>query len=559
MNCLLYIRFSTPKQEDGSSKERQLEDGHAFIEQNNWTIAEPPICDLGRSAWKGVHLSKGNLGKLAKRIFDGDIPPGTILVCEELDRLSRQKARITLNWIQRVCDAGILIATTKSKKLYSSENLDENLLTIMEILMKAQANWEYVEMLAHRVKRSYDDRLKQARIDNTAIGSQGPAWLEAVGKRPNIKWVPRPERVRVVREIFDLAIAGHAPWTIARIFNDRGEKSFTGIAWERTSVVKIIRNRAIEGDYVVGEGKQQTPTGEVLLGYYKNPDFPEPTVPLDVVAKARENLDQRKHKGPGRGRTREAVNNLFGQKIRCAECQGRMSLSGYQNRYMVCYEASRGNGCTHKSVYHYRNFERAALDSILPLALDDRFFRKAQKSNHLGLEIAAIEKAVRDWTAKSGRAYDMWDKEQTPTAKVRYLEAEAEIVKLGAKLDGLNRQHAQAKGAADAEAHLLRVHGVREALTHEDDEVRLPARLRVSEALQGLVEWVACAHHWETGEKIITMAALGGAHTVIFYNDGGVRWSMKPGVDNTAADFVDEFDPAHIRHRMDGYMRRLKA
>ena len=43
-----YVRFSTPKQEKGDSKERQLETCLSFIEQKGW-IAQPALMDLGLS------------------------------------------------------------------------------------------------------------------------------------------------------------------------------------------------------------------------------------------------------------------------------------------------------------------------------------------------------------------------------------------------------------------------------------------------------------------------------------------------------------------------------
>src|SRR5947208_2161802 len=104
-------------------------------------------------------------------------------------------------------------------------------------------------------------------------------------------------------------------------------------------------------------------------------------------------LDRRRH---GSGRNSGTINNLFGQKIRCGECGGRMMQMGYQSRYLTCYEANRGSGCQNKTTYKYRPFEAAALDHILHLALDETFFRQAEKSNHIGLEIASVEKALRD-------------------------------------------------------------------------------------------------------------------------------------------------------------------
>jgi hypothetical protein len=469
------------------------------------------IEDLGRSAWKGDHLTKGNLGRFAKRIFDGEIPKGTVVVAENIDRFSRQRARVTQRWIEDVCDRGIMLATVAGDKVYDAKNLDDNIAAIMEVLLLAEGAYRYVQNLQTRVKGSYEARLRQARIDNTAIHGIGPAWLRAVGKRPNIVWEPIPERVKIVREIFDLTIAGRAPWAIARAFNERGEPSFTGIKWERTSIAKILRNRAVEGDYVVGEGKNQRPTGEVLVGYYPS------IVPLDAIAQARAMLDRRR-RGPGRNSG--AINNLFGQRMRCGSCGGRMMQVGYQSRYLTCYEAGRSNGCDHRASYKYRPFETAALDAVLHFAIDEKFFRQAEKSNSIGLEIAEAEKAIRDKQAEAGRLVSLLTRIESPTTEAALVDAERQVGALKARLTDLNAKLAQAQGEATAEAHLRRIHGVREALDHPDEDVRLPARLRVSEALQAAIHYVEC----ETinGQKRFELALMAGVYAARFDNEGNM-------------------------------------
>lgn len=548
-NCYIYLRFSTPRQERGSSKDRQLEDCRAFIARKGW-VEVGVVEDLGRSAWKGVHLKSGNLGKFAQRIFDGDLEPGIILV-ENLDRLSRQKPRITQRWMEDICDRGWKIASVKGDKVYDARGLEDNIMDILDVLYQGKAANDYVETLSVRSKGSYRDRLKAARIDNTAVHSVGPAWLKAVGKRPNIVWEPISERVKVVHEIFDMTIAGKPPWAIAREFNERPDcPSFTGKLWERTAIVKIIRNPAIEGDRVIGEGKNSIPTGEVLRGYYG-----EPILPLDKVAQARDMLNRRRR---GSGRNSGAVNNLFGQKIRCGACNGRMMLMGYQSRYLTCYEASRGSGCINKTTYKYRPFEAAALNAVLHLALDETFFRQAEKSNHIGLEIAGVQKAIRDKKAYARMLAEKLGDRESPTIFETILMTDDEIAKLTAKLNALEAHHAVAKGVADAEAHLRRVVGVREALSDPDEGVRLPARLRVSEALQSVVETVECGlSGW--GEKRLILHLVGGVHRIAFDRDGETLWEIHPNTGATADEMLEGIDSPRNRSRMEAYFRRRDA
>lgn len=510
MDAYIYIRFSTPAQEDGSSYERQLEACEKFVREKGWNKVDV-IEDLGKSAWKGDHLTKGNLGKFANRIFANEIPPNTVVVAENLDRFSRQEAYTTLEWVKTVCSHGITIATVANSRVYDRDNLKESLMPIMEVLLLAEGAYNYVKNIRTRVDGSYAARLKEARESNTAITAIGPSWLKAEGKRPNIKWIPIPERTKIVREIYDLAAAGVPPWGIARQFNDRKEPSFNGVKWERTAIVKILRSRAVEGDKVVGTGKNSTPTGEVLTGYYG-----EWVVQPEIVAQARAMLDRRRQ--GGRGRNVEAIHNLFGRKVECGRCGSRMMTTGYKSGYVTCYEASRGTGCTHRASYRYRPFEKSALDAILHFALDEKFFRQAQQANHLTAEIADTQKAISDKEGEAEYALGLAIKLKSETAERKLAEIEAEVRRLKGVLAKLESQLDQARGAATAEAHLARVHEVRDALVHEDAAVRIPARLRVSEAVQAVVNHIQC--DTVEGVKRFELALIGGAYAVRFDNEG---------------------------------------
>jgi hypothetical protein len=546
--AFIYIRFSTPKQEAGSSKDRQLEDVRAFIKRMGWQEAEI-IEDLGRSAWKGDHLKRGNLGKFRARIDAGEIRRGSVIVVEEIDRLSRQQARVAQRWMEDVCDLGFQIATARNSKVYNKANLDENLFSIMEILMKAQGAWDYVERLSHRVTRSYEKRLEQARIDNTPITTIGPAWLQGVREGAKVTWVRIEDRVAVVIEIYELAAAGLAPWDIAKTLNQRGTPSFTGKAWERTAIVKILRNRAIEGDKVIGKGKNSTPTGEVLVRYYG-----EPIVPLDLIAEARAMLDRRSR--PGKGRNSGKVLNLFGQKLRCGQCGGRMMTNGYQSRYLVCYEAHRGNGCTQKQNFHYRPFEAAALDRILHLALDDRFFRQAETSNKLSLDVAILDKSIRDKQAQAARLIELLSRRDSPSTEASLAKLDAEIKALKAKLVGLQKDQEAARGAATAEEHLRRVFSFKDALTHAQDDVRLPARLRVSQALAGVVDQVACMIDGD--KKRLHLTIVGGRHSFTFDNEGKVVFELSMSPEAIRSKGTTDAMPTQAE-QVGAYLRRREG
>src|SRR5262245_10427860 len=85
-----YVRFSSPEQAKGNSLARQIEASEAFAKQQGWKLdSSLSLRDLGRSAFtpgKQIAL-KGFLAA----IESAQVAPGSVLIVENLDRLSRQQ------------------------------------------------------------------------------------------------------------------------------------------------------------------------------------------------------------------------------------------------------------------------------------------------------------------------------------------------------------------------------------------------------------------------------------------------------------------------------------
>lgn len=47
--------------------------------------------DIGVSAFRGDNAQTGELGRFVQRIENGEIPPGSVIVAESLDRLTRKR------------------------------------------------------------------------------------------------------------------------------------------------------------------------------------------------------------------------------------------------------------------------------------------------------------------------------------------------------------------------------------------------------------------------------------------------------------------------------------
>ncbi|BDA18316.1 recombinase family protein [Aeromonas caviae] len=87
--CYPYIRFSTKKQEFGTSYARQS-DIESFLERHS-LVVDTTLEDLGVSAFRGKNATQGQLGCFIDLVQSGLVEPNSILLIENFDRLSRQK------------------------------------------------------------------------------------------------------------------------------------------------------------------------------------------------------------------------------------------------------------------------------------------------------------------------------------------------------------------------------------------------------------------------------------------------------------------------------------
>lgn len=95
-----YARFSTPEQAKGDSERRQ--DERATIYANKIGLPFDKalhMIDRGLSAYHGAHRKKGALGQFLKSVESGEVPKGSILVVENIDRLGREEVLDALETI----------------------------------------------------------------------------------------------------------------------------------------------------------------------------------------------------------------------------------------------------------------------------------------------------------------------------------------------------------------------------------------------------------------------------------------------------------------------------
>lgn len=340
-----YIRFSTPEQAKGDSYRRQSTEAVRYCRENGLTLADDRVYeDQGVSAYRGRNVRSGALADFRQAVEDGAVPQGSVLLVENLDRVSRSAPLAAVAALQSIVTLGVDVVTLNDRQRYtaSSLNRDPGQL-MMAIVTFIRANQES-ETKSSRLRQVW--AAKRATAATRPMTSVGPAWLEAA---PQGGWKVIEERAAIVREFFDETLKGVGFETLARRLNERGVAPWGwGKMWHRSYVLKTLNNRAVLGEYqpqvvdhdeTTGKSRRVN-AGAPLPDYY--PRIVDPETFAAVQAQ----------KAAGRVSTKRAeVRNVLAGLGRCALCgasmlrlfKGSVSRAGVPR--LACSAKRAGKDC----------------------------------------------------------------------------------------------------------------------------------------------------------------------------------------------------------------------
>lgn len=354
-----YTRFSTPEQASGDSLERQVSAARKLAEENGWVLEE--LTDPGISAYRGANRITGALGDFLRLSEAGEIPRGSVLIVENLDRLSRERVLDALNLFQSILRTGIEVYTLTDGKHYTYDSLNSDFTSLMMSLLMMSRAHEESALKSERLSGAWER--KRSRVGEAKLTARCPAWLELSEDKKVFH--PIPERIQILKRIFEETAAGMGAAAIARTLNREGVPTWgrgklKADGWQPSYIKKILLNRAVLGYFQPHKkprGEKAEPVGEEIPDYY-----PEVVSPALYEA-ARVARQGRRHSGGRRGR---AFSNLLtGGITKCAACSRSMRFLDKGplpkgGRYMRCSGAVRGL-CDNTRMYRYRDIEYAIL------------------------------------------------------------------------------------------------------------------------------------------------------------------------------------------------------
>jgi DNA invertase Pin-like site-specific DNA recombinase len=482
--AISYIRFSSPEQKKGDSLRRQTEATERWCKENGY-ILDDSLTDEGLSAYHGVHKSKGDLGKFIEAIKKGKIEPGTVLIVEALDRLSRENPRKAFNAFDEILDYGINICTLMDGKLYTDKSVDENPFDLMSSLMRMiQANQES----EYKSKRGKENWKNKRKIANSKILTKRcPLWLSA--KEDRSGFIANEKAVESIKRIYELYLNGYGKEKIVNFMNQsdfwKPEKG-----WKKSYVKDILKSKAVIGEFQPSESyynergiRQRRPVGEPVKDYYPK------IISEKIFYRVQSKFEQFKH---FKGKTGK-VSNIFTGLLKCGYCGRSFSyFNKGSHSYLACESARRKAGCKYLSI-RYDKFQDCILNFCKELdtnsILNPDSDRNKQIENLQGI-LAKSKAELSDLKQQEGNLLEAISGAENPkvistlSQKLEIvLEAqgplESSISETEAKIQSLSVEKVQ------TEINLIETKDLIEQL---EDESNIDLRLKVRDKLRSLIQ-----------------------------------------------------------------------
>lgn len=413
-----YLRFSTPEQSKGDSLGRQTRMAVEYARHHHLDLdAELTFQDQGVSGFRGKNANEGQLAAFREAVQVGLVPQGSVLLVEQLDRLSRSAPRKAMRLLEDIVEAGVSVVTLNDGREYTPQGLDRDPTDLLVSLMTFIRAHEESETKSRRLAQAWEKKRQDVAVK--PLTSKCPAWLRL--DREQGAFVLIPERAALVRRMFEMTLAGSGQHDIAKTFTAEGVPTWgSATFWQRSYVARVLSNPAAIGaltPHVMdhsGSKKTRRPL-EPVTGYYPAAVSEELFAEVQALQPAASGTVNRRR-----------LANVLGSLAACPACgrtmtrvqKGKKGLPAF-----VCVGAKGGAGCPYKSV-RYSQIESRLL-RVLPGVLRDREGLDVVEWH--GREVFDAEEAVYQLQGQVENLLDLLSQQASPALLARLATREKEL------------------------------------------------------------------------------------------------------------------------------------
>lgn len=524
-----YLRFSDPSQASGHSSERQRAYAARWAEEHGLVLdASLSMQDHGLSAYHQRHVKSGALGAFLVAVEAGQVAPGSVLVVEGLDRLSRAEPLQALAQLTQLINAEITVVTAADGRKYSRAGLRENPMDLLHSIIIMVRAHEESDTKSKRVTaailrqcRAWQDGTFRGTIRNGA----DPQWV----RETDAGWELIPDRVEAVRLAATLYLQGRSGQEIVGQLAAKGI-SPTSEQLSATHLYKILKNPSLIGTRRISVGGEDFE----LEGYYPA------ALTLEQWTEVQNAGTQRGRRGAKKSDIPHVITGLgitycgycgramSGQHLMIKlkrQKPGTLLSDGY--RRLLCAGKQYGNGpCPHPKSRSVAPVERAIMGYCSDI-LNLRALYGGDRTAPVRAELAKNRADLAKVEVKIERLMEAMlevESDGTPAAfarKAHELEStrtklKAEVTQCELQLNGLARKELT---GADKQWRELA-----ERVLLLDPEARLQARQLVADTFARIVVYASGIRPGEDQDRIDVMLLAKGGRARMLRIDPKGNW-----------------------------------
>ncbi|EPG2187061.1 recombinase family protein [Enterobacter cloacae] len=243
-----YARFSTKSQSTGTSLERQLNASRLFCSERGLTLSPKGYHDLGVSGFKQV--KRPELEQMLQAIQSGDIPSGSYILIEAIDRLSRKGISHTQDVLKQILQYKVKVAFVgEDAKTLAGQVLDENSLNDLSsvILVALAADLAHKESVRKsKLVKAAKSIIRKKATEGHKVRGHTMFWIDWSDKKQDFVL---NDRVKDVHKIIQLRREGQGPRKIAKTLNELNIPGPRGNPWNHMTVTVVLRSPVLYGAY----------------------------------------------------------------------------------------------------------------------------------------------------------------------------------------------------------------------------------------------------------------------------------------------------------------------
>ena len=365
-----YLRFSAVDQRLGDSLRRQRSLAEIYASQNNLVIDDILTYeDTGVSAFRSQNAKTGAFREFLNAVESGLVEPGSFLLVESLDRISRDQIMAAQGIFLQIVSAGINLVTLIDGRRYSKQSINDNPFELIFSLVAMMRAHEESSTKSRRQRESWARRRSVA--SSRPMTGRCPGWLHL--NVDTNKFEIHEPKAAIVRRIFADYMAGAGQLAIARALNlencptlskDRQPRCWRGDFIHRLLLSPTVVGTLVPSTRLEQDGVSRRVTLPPVLRYYpailSQETFDKAQMEMEARRLACLNCDK-------------SVWNVVGRLARCPACGCLMylkttSCDGRRVRYLTCERRTMGAGCP-MIFARYDSVENALLNRTRDLRL----------------------------------------------------------------------------------------------------------------------------------------------------------------------------------------------